>query len=126
VERWQDALHTLLVPQWRAFAGAPPQPCQHDREGMRRVSKLGAELGVKVRYHWCHAATGAEADGYMTRNDQLALNCSHLIAFPAGPDEVQRSGVWATVRRAAQRQRPVKIVPLDGSDAYIYSPSVGL
>lgn len=50
--------------------------------------------------------------GYMARNDALVANADILIAFPQGPQEVLRSGTWATVRRAIKKGIPVQVHPV--------------
>lgn len=62
---------------------------------------------------WWH--TWAVAGSYMDRNDVLVLNCNILLAFPQTAAEVQRSGTWATVRRARKAKKPIWVYPLDGS-----------
>jgi hypothetical protein len=44
-----------------------------------------------------------DSQAYMERNDFLAEACEVLVAFPETPEELRRSGTWATVRRARIR-----------------------
>jgi hypothetical protein len=50
--------------------------------------------------------------GYMARNDRTIELATELHAFPATPDEILRSGTWATIRRAKRKGIPVCIHPL--------------
>jgi hypothetical protein len=44
------------------------------------------------------------------RNQDIVNICNLLIAAPASLQEEQRSGTWATIRYARQRERPVIIL----------------
>jgi hypothetical protein len=50
---------------------------------------------------------------YMDRNQKMVDLADKLIAFPATPDEKQRSGTWATIRRGRKKDIPVHIFALD-------------
>lgn len=58
------------------------------------------------------------AGGYMKRNDALIENCDMLLAFPRTSVEEQRSGTWATIRRARTAAKGIVITPLDGSSQW--------
>lgn len=50
---------------------------------------------------------------YMRRNDVLVADpTDELIGFPPSEVEEQRSGTWATIRRAHKANRPVHLYPL--------------
>lgn len=117
-----DAQHHIYIPTWAPVYNAPPIPCKHDREAIKRLARLAAELGVYMKWHWAAAGVGSEGTGLLRRNDILAVNCTHLLAFPEAPAEEQRSGTWATVRRARKLDRPIKVHPLDGSDPVVERP----
>lgn len=50
---------------------------------------------------------------YMHRNDELVAHADCLVAFPETANEVQRSGTWATIRRARAAGIEVRLFPLD-------------
>lgn len=52
---------------------------------------------------------------YLERNHDIVDATQILIATPQTAKEQQRSGTWATIRRAFRRQRPVFIVQPDGA-----------
>lgn len=68
------------------------------------------------RYWWTKVAVHG---GYMVRNDALVAACDVLLAFPKTSEEEQRSGTWATIRRARKAEKPVWMYPLDGSGPWI-------
>ena len=49
---------------------------------------------------------------YMDRNQRIVDVSVDLTAFPLDSTERQRSGTWATVRRARKANKPVIILPL--------------
>lgn len=49
---------------------------------------------------------------------------AELVAFPGGPDEVQRSGTWTTIRRARAADTPVRLYPLSEADGSIIGGKV--
>jgi hypothetical protein len=57
---------------------------------------------------------GGPAAEYMNRNDRIATPPTKLLlAFPHTDQEEQRSGTWATIRRArARKPRMVLIMPI--------------
>jgi len=122
IARFERSNHRLMIPQWIPKPNVPPRPCRRDREGMKRLSTFAASLGVHLEYHWCDPGCGDEATGFLRRDDILAVNCTHMIAFPPTAKEAKRSGTWATVRRARKLGRPIKVVPLDGSEGWVEKP----
>jgi hypothetical protein len=52
------------------------------------------------------------AAAYMERNLAMAKRCSELHAFPRTAAPIQRSGTWATIRRAEMLGKPVHLHPL--------------
>lgn len=50
---------------------------------------------------------------YMKRNDRIVHHADRLIAFPRTRKEEQRSGTWATIRRARKAGKQVTLHPLD-------------
>jgi hypothetical protein len=61
--------------------------------------------------------TGDEArvgKPYLDRNQDIVNECRVLVATPKGFAEEQRSGTWATVRRARQAGKTVFIIWPDG------------
>jgi hypothetical protein len=48
---------------------------------------------------------------YMQRNDQLEHMGDVLQAFPSQPNEVRRSGTWATYRRFMKKEKPIYLSP---------------
>lgn len=68
------------------------------------------------RRAWCEHATEMRApQAYMTRNAAIAEAADVLLAVPDGWFEVQRSGPWATVRRARWRRVPVVVIWPNGA-----------
>lgn len=51
----------------------------------------------------------------LDRNGSIVEFSKEIVAAPHGYREVQRSGTWATIRRARRLGRPVSIVAPDGS-----------
>lgn len=47
---------------------------------------------------------------YMQRNEHIVKACSCIIATPAEAQEQQRSGTWATIRRARQAGKRLFII----------------
>lgn len=119
-----EAQHHIYIPNWCPKYNAPPRPCRHDRDGIRHLSRYAAENGVWMKWHWATAGHPDEAAGYRTRNGLLAVNCTHLLAFPRTPKEQRRSGTWHTVREGKRMERPIKLHPLDGSPASVIRPPV--
>lgn len=69
----------------------------------KALAEFGASIGWDIEYI---------DGGYMARNDRTIELADVLIAFPETPDEVLRSGTWATVRRAQRKGIPFTIYPL--------------
>ncbi len=117
----QEAQHHLYFPTWKPNPSAPPVPLERDRKAISHLTKLAAELGVYMKWHWADAGVGPKKNvGYLRRDDILAVNCTHMAAWPRTAEETQRSGTWATVRRGHRLERPTMIYPLDGSAPYRY------
>jgi hypothetical protein len=55
--------------------------------------------------------------GYLARNDRLLDHADVLLAFPATDREELRSGTWATIRRAIDRDVEVRIFELNRGNA---------
>ncbi len=51
----------------------------------------------------------------LLRNRAMVARCDRLIACPGEPDEVLRSGTWATVRYARAAGKPVTLILPDGT-----------
>jgi hypothetical protein len=96
----KDARKVLVVPDEQPFN--------------TKLLALPWDEVVRVR------ASGSPSNHYMARNEVLVgPPTTHLLAFPETPHEVNRSGTWATVRRARRRKDPeveVTITPLVGSN----------
>lgn len=94
--RHRGATHRVAVPA-----------AMHNEDLVRQA----AEAGCSILY----AAKGrTAAESYMLRNDLLVAECDVLIAVPETAEEVMRSGTWATVRRARDAGREVRLRPRDG------------
>jgi hypothetical protein len=114
IRSFGDSKHVVIIPQWAPAPNRPPRPCQRDRDGLKRLSTVAAELGVYLRYDWSFVGIGKkEAVGFRRRNEGLVLNCTHLMAYPKKLDRY-RSGTWMTINYAVEYERPVKITPLNG------------
>lgn len=55
---------------------------------------------------------------YLTRNGHIVAEADELLAAPESGWERQRSGTWATVRRARKKGIPILIVAPDGSETW--------
>ncbi len=51
---------------------------------------------------------------YLDRNWDIVDACDMLIACPKEPEEVLRSETWATIRYAAKKDKPIKVITPDG------------
>jgi hypothetical protein len=54
-------------------------------------------------------------DFALERNLTIVQHSDIVIVTPKEDDEVQRSGTWATVRRARKLRRLIKHIRLDGT-----------
>jgi hypothetical protein len=64
---------------------------------------------------YCKADTISVPKAYLERNRDIVDEIHMLIAIPETEEEVVRSGTWATVRYAGEREKPVMIIRPDGS-----------
>ena len=122
LQLWPEAKHIVLVPTFctRYEHGKPvdQRVCKYDTKGVRDLQHLAAELDADIRVTFAQPGIGKPAAGYLRRDDMLAQNCTHLMAFPNTGTEQQRSGTWATVRRGVAQMRPVLVTPLNGEEPY--------
>ena len=51
-----------------------------------------------------------KARPYLIRNQNIVTKASALVAAPATPDEILRSGTWATVRYARKEGKPIHVL----------------
>jgi hypothetical protein len=51
----------------------------------------------------------------LERNDDIVRTCSILIITPNEPEEIQRSGTWATYRYAKKYKKKIYVIKPDGS-----------
>lgn len=58
------------------------------------------------------------SEGYLKRDDLTVARSQILLAFPKTPVEEQRSGTWATVRRARKAGIEIRFYPLDFSEVW--------
>jgi hypothetical protein len=68
-----------------------------------------------LRAYTANANTVHAPKPYMKRNADIVRQCDLLIACPKEDYEKQRSGTWATVRRAWAANKPVYLVLPKGS-----------
>jgi hypothetical protein len=91
-----------------------PATLQHNTGLYQQLSSMAPD---RVR-------TPFEVPGsYMDRNDAVIANSTRLLAFPETKTELQRSGTWATVRRARKARMDVAIVPLDTGEGWLETRS---
>ena len=64
---------------------------------------------------FCDGDETKEARAYLTRNRRIVRESEILLAAPQAPEEVLRSGTWATIRFARKRSRPIILVLPDTS-----------
>lgn len=92
-----------------------------DEQAHRAVKRiLGESFSVHIhppedssRRAWCgdeHDVV-AEPKPYLVRDADIAAAAQVLVATPRQAEEVQRSGTWATIRRAAKNSLVVIIYP---------------
>lgn len=112
IKAFPHVKHRIIIPRHNG------EFCPHDVPSIRVIKRQAEELGVDLVVEGAPSAGRNEREGYMIRNDTLALNCTHMLAFPETSEEEQYSGTWATIRRAKKLGRPIKIVPLDGEAPY--------
>lgn len=95
---WEGAMHHLVVP---------------DAPHNEAVVELGERLEVVT------VERMPKGTDYMARNDRMVELAELLVAFPSTREEQQRSGTWATVRRARKRGVPRLFFPLDGTPGWV-------
>lgn len=72
-------------------------------------------LNTRLRA-WCPADEIRPPKDYLPRDWDIASETGELLATPATPGPVLRSGTWATIGYAVQLGRPAKVfAPGDGS-----------
>lgn len=84
---------------------------------------MAREIGFSTRgypsaqhSHRCDVNERMIARAPLVRDENIAMDCSRMIACPAGPEaSYPRSGTWATIRRARKWGKPVTIIWPDGS-----------
>lgn len=64
---------------------------------------------------WSPSMVMHEPVEYMERNEDIVATCEVIVACPKTHAIVQRSGTWATVRRARAAKKRVVIVYPDGT-----------
>lgn len=111
---YPEAKHRVLIPRWRGGV------CKHYKPGVVQMKRMAKEGGVDLKVVKAPNTARSEAAGLLLRDDVLAVNCTHMVGFPSGAKEEQRSGTWATLRRAWRLNRPTLVVPLDGSKRQIH------
>lgn len=102
LESHRDAEHLICVP------AAP-----HDDESVEQLAAEGAlEYPVPP-------VRGGYPEQYMERNDEMVRRATGgaCLAFPRTRREVQRSGSWATIRRARKAGLEVILRPLEEAPA---------
>lgn len=82
--------------------------------------------GIELVFHWPTDLSKATTDfrdwdgihrkpkPYLERNHNIVLLTDVLIAAPKTPEEVLRSGTWATVRHARKLSRPIIFLDSQG------------
>lgn len=118
IRYFPQARHVVVVPRWSPEANGAPHPCHYSERGVRRLRQVANDQGAVLGVTEGPVGFPKPANGYLRRDDVLAQNCTHLMAFPEHAEEIRRSGTWATVRRALKQGRPVLVTPLDGSKPY--------
>lgn len=110
IKHHPGAKHVVLVPTWQRGT------CKHNRKlpAMLKTLVKAYEDEPELTVKRCPPTARTPEGGLLRRDDMLAVNCTHGLAFPDRDAEVLRSGTWATIRRMRRLDRPVKLVPLDG------------
>jgi hypothetical protein len=106
-----EARHVVLTPCWKKTHDGKVKSCKYDKGGVKWLKIVAKEVGANLTVKKAQAGVGSETTGMMVRNDMLALNCTHMVAFP-DKKTFYRSGTWATINRAKKLNRPVKLVVL--------------
>jgi predicted Rossmann fold nucleotide-binding protein DprA/Smf involved in DNA uptake len=112
MQTFPEAKHICLIPTWQKTNGSRVLKCKHHVESVKYLKLVAKEVGANLTLRKADAGVGSEAKGLLRRNDILAVNCTHMMAFPETKKEHTRSGTWATVRRARKLNRKVLIKPL--------------
>jgi|SRR5580700_5266411 hypothetical protein len=96
-----------------------------DRGADRQCHKIARELGFMIELHpsTITATRGFAVGGArsrppkepLIRNHDIVAASARLIAAPCDDHEIERSGTWATARRARILRRPITFLWPDGS-----------
>ena len=88
------------------------------------IHELCVILGFSIHIHppsnprfraFCESADFShQPKEYLARNRAIVNASSLLVAAPSGPEK-QRSGTWATVRFARQKEKPIVLIMPSGS-----------
>lgn len=88
------------------------------------VHAMALELGVRLRLRPANLEQArarcqggelvAAPEAPLARNRKIVADGELLLAAPGMMKEQRRSGVWATIRHAIRRERPVYIIWPDG------------
>jgi len=57
--------------------------------------------------------------GYLVRNKKIVDSTKMLIACPAEPSEILRSGTWSTIRYAYKKKKQIVIIFPNGSKKFV-------
>ena len=81
---------------------------------------IALSLGIPIILHpptnstnraYCYGASESRPPKpYLERNWDMVTECDTVVATPAGPVEMRRSGTWATVRYGRKLSREVIII----------------
>lgn len=122
LQLWQKAKHVVLIPTFcDEFREGKPRNvvrCKYDSVAVADLVELAEELGVDLVVKDAYPGIGKPAAGYLRRDDMLAQNCTHMMAFPNTGTEQRRSGTWATVRRGVANRRRILVTPLNGESPF--------
>lgn len=123
LQLWPDAIHVVLIPtfctKFHEGKAVGTTPCKYDHGGVLGLRELAKDLGADLRVKFSEPGIGKPAAGYLRRDDLLAQNCSHMMAFPnTGTEQRRGSGTWATIRRGIAQFRPVLVTPLNGEEPF--------
>jgi hypothetical protein len=113
----------LTIPRISENGAVRALPCNSDL--IRKAWE--ATQGGDLRWRLAPAKAGATvSEGYLLRDDSTISHAQVLLAFPRSTKEEQRSGTWATVRRARTAGIEIRSFPLDGSTPWVTPAALSL
>jgi hypothetical protein len=107
--RAADGDRTFIVGHPKPFGTVAIEifPASYVRWEFWRRSEYGSIWGIHPKGS---AIVHFHEDDPLIRNRLIAARCDALLATPAEPDEVLRSGTWSTIRYARKEGKPITLI----------------